>query len=154
MDTVTITVNGERTRRRIEARTLLVHYLRNELGLTGTRVGCDSSQCGTCVVLMDGSPVKSCSVLAVQADGSSIETVEGLASADGSLHPVQSALLEEGAFQCGFCASGMLMTAVALLREDPAPDEAAVRRALHGNICRCTGYDSIVRSVVRAGGRA
>lgn len=151
---MTITVNGEETRHRVEARTLLVHYLRGILGLTGTHVGCDSSQCGACVVLMDGAPVKSCSVLAVQADGALIETVESLAGPGGRLHAVQSVFREEIALQCGFCAPGLLMTAVALLRSEADADEAAVRGALSGSLCLCTGYDSIVRSILEAVRRA
>jgi carbon-monoxide dehydrogenase small subunit len=150
LDTVSITVNGRETRHRVDARTLLVHYLRNVLGLTGTHVGCDSSQCGACTVLLDGLPVKSCSVLAVQADGSSVDTVEGLAPDGERLHPVQQAFQEEHGLQCGFCTPGVLMTTVALLRENPEPDEAEVRRALSGNLCRCTGYENIVRSILRA----
>lgn len=150
MDTVNITVNGTMTRHRVDARTLLVHYLRNVLGLTGTHVGCDSSQCGACTVLLDGWPVRSCSILAVQADDCSVETVEGLAPDGETLHPIQQAFHEEHGLQCGFCTPGVLMTVVALLRENPSPGEAEIRRGLSGNLCRCTGYHTIVRSVLRA----
>jgi len=150
LDTVTIQVNGERTRRQVEPRTLLVHYLRNVLGLKGTHVGCDSNQCGACTVLLDGAPVKACSILTVQADGASVETVEGLAGTGRTLHPIQEAFRAEHGLQCGFCTPGVLMTAVALLREKPDPDEATIRAALAGNLCRCTGYENIVRSIARA----
>ena len=150
MDTVNITVNGKMTRHRVDARTLLVHYLRNVLGLTGTHVGCDSSQCGACTVLLDGWPVRSCSILAVQADDCSVETVEGLAPDGETLHPIQQAFHEEHGLQCGFCTPGVVMTVVALLRENANPSEAEIRRALSGNLCRCTGYHTIVRSVLRA----
>jgi carbon-monoxide dehydrogenase small subunit len=150
LDTVTITVNGRLTRHRVEARTLLVHHLRNTLRLTSAHVGCDTSQCGACVVLLDGQPVKSCSILAVQVDGGSVETVEGLAPDSDTLHPVQQAFRDEHGVQCGFCTPGMVMTAVALLRENADPDEATIRKVLAGSLCRCTGYQNIVRSVQRA----
>jgi carbon-monoxide dehydrogenase small subunit len=149
---VHVTVDGTRYVDDIEPRTLLVHYLREVLGKVGTVVGCDTSNCGSCTVLMsegDGPPrsVKSCSVLALQADGASITTIEGLASQDGNLHPVQRAFHEMHALQCGFCTPGMIMSTVDLLRENPDPSEAEVREGLSGNLCRCTGYQNIVRAV-------
>jgi len=150
LETVTLTVNGRRTRTQVDARTLLVHYLRDGLGLTGTHLGCDSSQCGACVVLLDGEPVKSCSVLAVQASGGSVETVESLAVDADTLNQVQQAFRTEYGVQCGFCTPGILMLTTALLRDDPDSDEAAVRRALAGSACSCTGYDNIVRAILEA----
>lgn len=147
---MTLTVNGRRTRNQVEARTLLVHYLRDGLGLTGTHLGCDSSQCGACVVLLDGEPVKSCSVLAVQASGGSVETVESLAVDADTLNLVQRAFRNEYGVQCGFCTPGILMLTTALLRDNPDADEAAVRRALAGNACGCTGYENIVRAMLDA----
>jgi carbon-monoxide dehydrogenase small subunit len=143
---VTMTVNGEEVVRDVEPRLLLVHFLRDVLRLTGTHWGCDTSNCGTCVVLMDGVPVKSCTVLAVMASGHAVRTVEGLAR-DGVLDPVQVGFMEEHGLQCGFCTPGMLLTARALLDRDPDPDEATIRREISGQICRCTGYATIVRSV-------
>jgi len=144
--TVSITVNDVAYEREVEPRLLLVHFLRDVLGLTGTNVGCDTSQCGSCTVLMDGVAVKSCTVLAVQADGSSVTTIEGLAS-DGKLHPVQNAFWEKHGLQCGFCTPGMIITVVDLLNNNPHPTDEEIRRGLDGNICRCTGYENIVRAV-------
>jgi aerobic carbon-monoxide dehydrogenase small subunit len=143
---VTMTVNGEEVSREIEPRMLLVHFLREPLGLTGTHWGCDTSNCGTCVVLMDGEPVKSCTVLAASAGGHEIRTVEGLEQ-DGELDPVQVGFMEEHGLQCGFCTPGMMMTARALLDRNPDPSEEEIREAISGQICRCTGYATIVRSV-------
>ena len=144
--TVSITVNGTAYEREVEPRMLLAHFLREELGLTGTNIGCDTSQCGSCTVLMDGAAVKSCTVLAVQADGSSVTTIEGLAS-NGNLHPVQNAFWEKHGLQCGFCTPGMIITVVDLLNNNPHPTDEEIRRGLDGNICRCTGYENIVRAV-------
>jgi carbon-monoxide dehydrogenase small subunit len=149
---VRITVNGVPTEREVEPRTLLVHYLRDELGLTGTHVGCDTSSCGACTVLLDGDAVKSCTVLAVQADGSEVTTVEGLA-ADGSLSALQEGFWEAHGLQCGFCTPGMLMAASQLLRRTPHPSDEEIRRGLEGNLCRCTGYANIVRAVRLAAAR-
>jgi len=141
-----LVVNGEARSLDVEARTLLVHALRDELRLTGTHVGCDTSQCGACTVLVDGRAVKSCTMLAVQAEGTEVTTIEGLAR-DGELHPLQRAFVEHHGLQCGFCTPGMILTAHDLLSREPDPDEAAIRRALRGNFCRCTGYQTIVDSV-------
>ena len=146
---VTVTVNGIAQTREVDASLLLVELLRETLGLTGTHVGCDTSQCGACTVLVDGKATKSCTVLALQADGSTVTTVEGLAK-DGQLHPLQAAFSAEHALQCGFCTPGLLMTAVDLLSRDPEPSDAEIRRALVGNLCRCTGYQNIVNAVQRA----
>ena len=143
---VTITVNGATHTDEVEPRTLLVHYVRETLGLTGTNVGCDTSQCGACTVLMDGQAVKSCTVLAAQADGSEVATIEGLAR-NGALHPVQQGFWEKHGLQCGFCTPGMIMTAVDLLQRNPNPTEAEIRHGLEGNLCRCTGYQNIVKAV-------
>jgi carbon-monoxide dehydrogenase small subunit len=143
---VTVTVNGEPYSRDVEPRLLLVHFLRDDLGLTGTHWGCDTSNCGTCVVLMDGLPVKSCTVLAVMADGHELRTVEGLA-AGGELDPVQQGFTACHGLQCGFCTSGMMLTARALLDRNPDPSEVEIREAISGQICRCTGYQNIVHSV-------
>jgi carbon-monoxide dehydrogenase small subunit len=143
---VTITVNGATHTDEVEPRTLLVHYVRETLGLTGTNVGCDTSQCGACTVLMDGQAVKSCTVLAAQADGSEVTTIEGLAK-NGTLHPVQQGFWEKHGVQCGFCTPGMIMTAVDLLQRNPNPTEAEIRHGLEGNLCRCTGYQNIVKAV-------
>ncbi|MER3515330.1 MAG: carbon monoxide dehydrogenase, partial [Chloroflexota bacterium] len=143
---VSITVNGVTHTHEVEPRLLLVHYLRDVLGLTGTNIGCDTSQCGACTVIMDGQAVKSCTVLAVQADGSTILTVEGLAQ-DGQLHPLQEAFWEKHGLQCGFCTPGMIMTAYDLLQRNPHPTEAEIRHGLEGNLCRCTGYQNIVAAV-------
>jgi carbon-monoxide dehydrogenase small subunit len=144
-----LSVNGEQRTLTVEPRTLLVHVLREELELTGTKIGCDTSQCGACTVLVDGRAYKSCTLLAVRLDGASIVTVEGLADAD-ELHPLQKAFAEHHGFQCGYCTPGMIMTAVDLLARDPDPGAEAVRHALAGNICRCTGYQPIVDSVLKA----
>ena len=143
---VTITVNGVKQTREVEPRLLLTHFLRDTLGLTGTNIGCDTSQCGSCTVLMDGMAVKSCTVLAAQADGSEVMTIEGLAK-NGQLHPVQTGFWEKHGLQCGFCTPGMIMTAVDLLQRNPNPSEAEIRHALEGNICRCTGYQNIVKAI-------
>ncbi len=146
---ITVTVNGADHTREVEPRLLLVHLLRDHLGLTGTHWGCDTSNCGVCVVWLDGTPVKSCTVLAVMADGRAVRTVEGLAGGDG-LDPVQQAFTECHGLQCGFCTSGMMLTARWLLDRNPDPSEREVREAISGQICRCTGYENIVRSVRRA----
>jgi carbon-monoxide dehydrogenase small subunit len=146
---VTLVVNGAPRALAVEPRTLLVHALRDGLGLTGTKIGCDTSQCGACTVLLDGRAAKSCTVLAVQADGSKITTVEGLAT-DGELHPVQEAFREHHGLQCGFCTPGMLLTTLDLLARNAGPTEAEVRHALDGNLCRCTGYEPVVASVLAA----
>jgi aerobic carbon-monoxide dehydrogenase small subunit len=148
---VTLTVNGARRELSVEPRTLLVHAIREGLGLHGTNVGCDTSSCGACTVLLDGESVKSCTVLAVQAQGADITTVEGLARGE-ELHPVQRAFRENHGLQCGFCTPGMVMAAVSLLRENPHPSGDEVRHALEGNLCRCTGYHNIVRAVLAAAG--
>ncbi|HEX6518240.1 MAG TPA: (2Fe-2S)-binding protein [Nocardioidaceae bacterium] len=143
---VTMTVNGTEVTREIEPRLLLVHFVRDHLGLTGTHWGCDTSQCGTCVLWLDGVPVKSCTVLAAMAHGHEVRTVEGL-EVDGELDPVQKGFMEEHGLQCGFCTPGMMMTARWLLDHDPDPDEATIREAISGQLCRCTGYENIVRAV-------
>ena len=148
---VTITVNGQAHTHSVEPRLLLVYFLRETVGLTGTNIGCDTSQCGSCTVAMDGQTVKSCTVLAVQADGSSVTTVEGLAK-DGQLHPMQQAFWEKHGLQCGFCTPGMIMTAVELLRHNPNPTDEEIRHGLEGNLCRCTGYQNIVAAVKHAAG--
>ena len=146
---IELAVNGQVQSLEVEPRTLLVHALRDGLGLTGAHVGCDTSQCGACTVLADGRAVKSCTMLALQAEGVALTTIEGLAP-DCELHPVQRAFVEHHGLQCGFCTPGMLMAAVGLLSEDPEPDEAGVRLALEGNLCRCTGYQNIVTAVLAA----
>jgi aerobic carbon-monoxide dehydrogenase small subunit len=146
---IEISVNGQRRTAEVEPRLLLAHFLRGNLGLTGTHVGCDTSSCGACTVLLDGVPVKSCTVFAVQAAGREVTTVEGL-KRDGALHPIQEAFKEEHGLQCGFCTPGMMLTATALLQENPDPSEQEIRWALSGNICRCTGYQNIVKAVQRA----
>jgi carbon-monoxide dehydrogenase small subunit len=143
---VTMTVNGTEVTRDVEPRLLLVHYLRETLGLTGTHWGCDTSNCGTCVVLVDGEPVKSCTQLAAMTDGHDVRTVEGMA-ANGTLDPVQQGFMEEHGLQCGFCTPGMMLTARALLDRNPDPDDGEIREAISGQICRCTGYATIVRSI-------
>jgi carbon-monoxide dehydrogenase small subunit len=149
MTQVSLTVNGERREAEVEPRQLLVYFLREQLGLTGTNVGCDTSSCGACTVLLDGESVKSCTVLAVQADGSEVTTIEGLAQ-DGELHVVQQAFHEQHALQCGYCTPGFVMATVSLLQENPSPTEDEIRSALEGNLCRCTGYHNIVRAVEAA----
>ena len=146
---ISITVNGGAEAHDVEPRTLLVEYLRVACGLTGTKVGCDTSSCGACTVLVDGESVKSCTMLAAQADGSSVTTIEGLAKA-GELHPVQRAFAEHHGLQCGYCTAGMVLVAVSLLEEHPHPTEADVRVGLEGNLCRCTGYHNIVQAVLAA----
>jgi carbon-monoxide dehydrogenase small subunit len=146
---VSLTVNGRSYSRTVEPRDLLVYFLREDLGLTGTHVGCDTSQCGACTVLLDGRAVKACTMLAVQADGHEITTIEGLAH-DGQLHPLQEAFWEEHGLQCGFCTPGFIMTSAALLADNPKPTEDEIRRGLEGNLCRCTGYTNIIKAVQRA----
>src|SRR5437879_2941664 len=146
---VTTTVNGRKHEHEVEPRLLLVHYLRDELGLTGTHIGCDTSQCGACTVHVDGRAVKSCTMLAVQAEGRAITTIEGL-SANGALHRLQQAFWEKHGLQCGFCTPGMIMTAADLLAHKPKPTEAEIRHALEGNLCRCTGYQNIVAAIQTA----
>jgi carbon-monoxide dehydrogenase small subunit len=143
---ITLTVNGTKHTDEVEPRLLLVHYLRDKLGLTGTHIGCDTSQCGACTILLDGRAVKSCTIFAVQADGGEATTIEGLAR-DGQLHPIQEGFWEEHGLQCGYCTPGMIMSAYDLLEHNPNPSEAEIRHALHGNICRCTGYQHIVKAI-------
>jgi len=150
MTMVSVTVAGVSYSDEVEPRLLLVQYLRERLGKVGTVIGCDTSNCGACTVLLDGTSVKSCSVLAVQADGADVVTIEGLAAEDGTLHPVQAAFHEKHALQCGFCTPGMIMQSVCLLKENPHPDEQEVRDGLKGNMCRCTGYQNIVAAVQAA----
>ena len=152
MTTLNLTVNGQPTQTEVEPRTLLVELLRGPLGLTGTHVGCDTSQCGCCTVMVDGEAVKSCTMLAVQVEGRSVTTVEGL-SANGALHPVQEAFIDCHGLQCGFCTPGMMMTATCLLQHNPNPSEAEIVHALEGNLCRCTGYVNIVAAVQQAAGK-
>jgi carbon-monoxide dehydrogenase small subunit len=149
MTVVSMTVNGKKVSADVEARTLLVHYVREALGLTGTHVGCDTSQCGACVVHVNGRAVKSCTMLAGQAENAEVVTIEGLAP-NGELHPVQKAFREHHGLQCGFCTPGMIMTAVDLIRRKPELDEQTVREELEGNICRCTGYHNIVKAILAA----
>ena len=143
---VSITVNGTKQEKDVEPRTLLVHFLRDHLQLTGTNIGCDTSSCGACTIHLDGEAVKSCTVLAAQADGGTVTTIEGL-SKDGVMHPMQQAFMENHGLQCGYCTPGMVMACTALLSENPQPTEHEIRHALEGNICRCTGYEMIVNSV-------
>ena len=152
MTKVTITVNGTAHEAEVEPRHLLVYFLRDQLGMKGTNVGCDTSSCGACTVHLDGESVKSCTVLAVQADGGEVTTIEGLANGD-ELHPMQQAFHEQHGLQCGYCTPGFVMAAVSLLRENPDPTEEEIRNGLEGNLCRCTGYDNIVRAV-RAAAKA
>ncbi|MEP9382645.1 (2Fe-2S)-binding protein [Nocardioides sp. KR10-350] len=153
MTRINLTVDGMRVADDVEPRTLLVHYLRERLGKTGTVIGCDTSNCGACTVHLDGQSVKSCNVLAVQADGHEVTTIEGLAAtADGELHPVQEAFRECHGLQCGFCTPGMIMAAADLLKRNPQPSEEEIREGLEGNLCRCTGYHNIVRAVQYASG--
>jgi carbon-monoxide dehydrogenase small subunit len=149
---LSVTVNGELRTAEVEPRMLLVHFIREELNLTGTHIGCDTTSCGACTVHWNGRPVKSCTVFAVQTDGAEIRTVEGLEQ-DGKLHPVQEGFWQEHGLQCGFCTPGMMMTATALLEENPNPSEEEIRRAISGNLCRCTGYVNIVRSIQYAAGQ-
>ena len=150
MSKVSMTVNGKAVSGEVEGRTLLVEFLRQNLGLTGTHVGCDTSQCGCCVVHIDGKSVKACTTLAAQAEGANVTTIEGLAAADGTLHPMQAAFREHHGLQCGFCTPGMIMSAVDLLQNNASPTEHEVREWLEGNICRCTGYHNIVKSILAA----
>lgn len=153
MSQVTMTVNGKTASGDIEGRTLLSQFLRENLSLTGTHVGCDTSQCGACVVHVNGEAVKSCTMLAAEADGATVETIEGQANADGSLNAIQQAFQDHHGLQCGFCTPGMVMSAAALLKENPKPSEAEIRDYLEGNICRCTGYHNIVKSIMAASGQ-
>ena len=152
MPVVKMTVNGKAVTGEVEGRTLLVDFLREGLGLTGTHVGCDTSQCGACTVHVDGRPAKSCTMLALEAEGAAVTTIEGMAAADGTLSPLQAAFREHHGLQCGFCTPGMIMSASALLKENPKPTEAEVRHWLEGNLCRCTGYHNIVKAVLAAAG--
>ena len=145
---ISVTVNGVTQTSDVEPRTLLVHYVREHLGLTGTNVGCDTSSCGACSLHLNGEAVKSCTVLAVQADGGEVRTIEGMAAADGTLHPMQQAFMENHGLQCGYCTPGMVMAATSLLAENPNPTEEDVRLGLEGNLCRCTGYHNIVKAVM------
>jgi carbon-monoxide dehydrogenase small subunit len=147
---ISITVNGVKHTAAVEPRTLLVHFVREQLGLTGTNIGCDTSSCGACSLHLNGEAVKSCTILAVQADGAEVTTIEGMASADGTLHPMQQAFMENHGLQCGYCTPGMVMAATSLLKENPNPTEEDVRLGLEGNLCRCTGYHNIVQSVLAA----
>ncbi|MEO0493283.1 MAG: (2Fe-2S)-binding protein [Actinomycetota bacterium] len=150
-----MSVNGESQTSDVEPRTLLVHHIRDDLGLTGTNIGCDTSSCGACTIHVDGQSVKSCTMLAVQADGAEITTIEGLASDGGELHPMQAAFMECHGLQCGYCTPGMVMAATSLVAENPdGLDETAVREGLEGNLCRCTGYHNIVKAVLSVGGGA
>jgi aerobic carbon-monoxide dehydrogenase small subunit len=146
---VSMTINGQKQEHEVEPRLLLVHYIREVVGLTGTNIGCDTTSCGACTILIDGESVKSCTVLAVQADGADIMTIEGLAK-NGQMHPMQEAFRENHGLQCGYCTPGMVMAAVSLLKEHPNPTEREVREGLEGNLCRCTGYHNIVKSVLAA----
>jgi carbon-monoxide dehydrogenase small subunit len=147
---VSLTVNGTQRELEVEPRRLLVQAIREELGLTGTHVGCDTTQCGACTVLIDGAAVKSCTVLAVQADGRSITTIEGMAAADGTLHPLQEAFRDQHGLQCGFCTPGMIMSAADLLSRNADPSDTEIRHGIEGNICRCTGYQNIVAAIRQA----
>jgi aerobic carbon-monoxide dehydrogenase small subunit len=147
---IRMTINGAEYAAEVEARMLLVHLIREEFRLTGTHIGCDTTHCGACTLLLNGKPVKSCTLLAVQADDAELTTVEGLERADGSLHPVQNGFREEHGLQCGFCTPGMMMTAVALLERNSDPDEQEIREAISGNLCRCTGYVNIVKAIQHA----
>ena len=149
---IQVTVNGQTHQAEVEPRTLLVHFLREDLGLTGTKIGCDTSQCGACVVMMNGSTVKSCTCLAVQADGAEVTTIEGVAD-QGNLHPIQEAFWDNHGLQCGYCTAGMIMTSVELLQRNPNPTAEQVRAGLEGNLCRCTGYQNIIKSVLDAAER-
>jgi carbon-monoxide dehydrogenase small subunit len=150
--TIRVTVNGTAHEQQVDSRLLLVHFLRDQLRLTGTHIGCDTTHCGACTVILNQDPVKSCTVLAVQADGGAITTVEGLEK-DGKLHPIQDGFWQEHGLQCGFCTPGMMMTGVALLGRNPNPTELEIRHAISGNLCRCTGYVNIVKSIQYAAAR-
>ncbi|MGR3320760.1 MAG: (2Fe-2S)-binding protein [Pseudooceanicola sp.] len=153
MTNVSMKVNGKSVTRDVEGRRLLVDYLRQDLGLTGTHVGCDTSQCGACVVHVDGKAVKACTMLAAEAEGAEVRTIEGMAAPDGTLDRLQSAFNDHHGLQCGFCTPGMIMSAAALLEENPRPSEAEIRHYLEGNICRCTGYHNIVKAIMAASGQ-
>ena len=153
MPQVSMTVNGKAASGDVEGRTLLSSFLRDQLGLTGTHVGCDTSQCGACVVHVNGQAVKSCTMFAAEADGASVDTIEGQANADGSLNVIQQAFQDHHGLQCGFCTPGMVMSAAALLKDNPKPSEQEVREYLEGNICRCTGYHNIVKAIMAASGQ-
>lgn len=150
---IRVGVNGAEIKSEVEARLLLVHFLRETLAMTGTHIGCDTTHCGACTVLLDGVPVKSCTVLAVQADGRQVTTVEGLEK-DGKLHPIQDGFWQEHGLQCGYCTPGMMLTSAALLKDNPNPSEADIRHAISGNLCRCTGYVNIIKSVQHAAAAA
>jgi aerobic carbon-monoxide dehydrogenase small subunit len=150
---VSVTINGKQREDEVEARLLLVHYLRDVAGLTGTHIGCDTSQCGACTVLVDGKAVKCCTLFAVQADGHEVKTIEGLAAPDGTLHPIQQAFWDEHGLQCGYCTPGFIMAATYLLEQNPNPTEDEIRKGLEGNLCRCTGYVNIVKAVQAAAGK-
>ena len=152
MTSISVTVNGELREAEVEPRTLLVYFLREGLGLTGTNVGCDTSSCGSCTVLLDGESVKSCTLLAAQADEREVTTIEAMAGPDGELHPLQDAFRRNHGLQCGYCTPGMIMAAASYLTENPSPTEEEVRGALEGNLCRCTGYQNIVASIMDAAG--
>ena len=147
---VSVTINGKQREDEVEARLLLVHYLRDVAGLTGTHIGCDTSQCGACTVHVDGKAVKSCTLFAVQADGHEVKTIEGLAAPDGTLHPIQQAFWDEHGLQCGYCTPGFIMAAAYLLEQNPNPTDDEIRKGLEGNLCRCTGYVNIVKAVASA----
>jgi len=153
MTQVKMTVNGKAASGEVEGRTLLVHFLRDDLELTGTHVGCDTSQCGACVVHVNGNAVKACTMFAIEADGAEVETIEGQAAEDGTLNTIQQAFQDHHGLQCGFCTPGMVMSAAALLKDNPKPTEAEVRHYLDGNICRCTGYHNIVKAIMAASGQ-
>lgn len=153
MASVSMTVNGKSVSGEVEGRTLLVEFLRNDLRMTGTHVGCDTSQCGACVVHVNGAAVKACTMFAVEADGAEVGTIEGQANADGSLNVIQQAFQDHHGLQCGFCTPGMVMSAAALLKDNPKPSEQEVREYLEGNICRCTGYHNIVKAIMAASGQ-
>ncbi len=153
MTQVKMTVNGKPASGEVEGRTLLVHFLRDDLELTGTHVGCDTSQCGACVVHVNGNAVKACTMFAIEADGAEIDTIEGRAAPDGTLNTIQQAFQDHHGLQCGFCTPGMVMSAAALLKDNPKPSEAEVRHYLDGNICRCTGYHNIVKAIMAASGQ-
>jgi carbon-monoxide dehydrogenase small subunit len=150
MPSISLSINGKAVTADVDARTLLVQLLREHIGLTGTHQGCDTAQCGACTVHLDGRAIKSCSILAAQAQGCSVLTIEGLSDPDSPLHPVQQAFSEQHGLQCGFCTPGMIMTTVDLLSRSPSPDEAEIREALEGNLCRCTGYQNIIKAVQQA----
>lgn len=153
MTQVTMTVNGKSVSGQVEGRTLLAEFLREDLRLTGTHIGCDTSQCGACIVHVNGNAIKSCTALAADLDGAEVRTIEGMANADGSLSVIQQAFQDHHGLQCGFCTPGMVMTAAALLKENPKPSEGEIRAYLEGNICRCTGYHNIVKAIMAASGQ-